>query len=57
MDDHEYANLLTVVSAVTLHALISQQRYTSHEQLVSLSVDLAQRLIDEVEDEVDKHCG
>lgn len=57
MDDHEYTSLLTVVSAVTLHALISQQRYTSHEQLVSLSVDIAQQLIDEVEDAVDKHCG
>jgi len=57
MNDHEYTNLLTVVSAVTLHALISQQRYTSHEQLVSLSVDIAQQLIDEVEDAVDKHCG
>jgi hypothetical protein len=57
LNDHEYTTLLTVVSAVTLHALISQQRYTGHEQLVSLSVDLAQRLIDEVEAEVDKHCG
>ena len=57
LNDHEYTNLLTVVSAVTLHALISQQRYTGQEQLVSMSVDIAQRLIEEVEDTVDKHCG
>jgi len=54
MTHDEYKGLLTIVSATTMHAILSNSKPESDtDKIVAISVNLAQQLLDEVDDAVE----